>query len=25
VRVTVGTHEDHQHLSEALSKVLATA
>ena len=25
VRVTVGTHEDHEHLSEALSKVLATA
>jgi histidinol-phosphate aminotransferase len=25
VRVTVGTHEDHAHLSEALSKVLATA
>ncbi|MET0563204.1 MAG: histidinol-phosphate transaminase [Gaiellaceae bacterium] len=25
VRVTVGTHEDHEHLSEALSRVLATA
>jgi histidinol-phosphate aminotransferase len=25
VRVTVGTHEEHEHLSEALSRVLATA
>ena len=25
VRVTVGTREDHEHLSEALSRVLATA
>jgi histidinol-phosphate aminotransferase len=25
VRVTVGTHEDHEHLSEALSRVLAPA
>jgi len=25
VRVTVGTHEDHEHLAEALSKVLAPA
>jgi histidinol-phosphate aminotransferase len=25
VRVTVGTNEDHEHLSEALSRVLATA
>jgi histidinol-phosphate/aromatic aminotransferase/cobyric acid decarboxylase-like protein len=25
VRITVGTHEDHEHLSEALSRVLATA
>jgi histidinol-phosphate aminotransferase len=25
VRVTVGTHEDHERLSEALSRVLATA
>jgi histidinol-phosphate aminotransferase len=25
VRVTVGTHEDHEHLSQALSRVLATA
>jgi len=25
VRITVGTHEDHEHLSGALSRVLATA
>jgi histidinol-phosphate aminotransferase len=25
VRVTVGTQQDHEHLSEALSRVLATA
>ena len=25
VRVTVGTHEDHEHLAEALARVLATA
>jgi histidinol-phosphate/aromatic aminotransferase/cobyric acid decarboxylase-like protein len=25
VRVTVGTHEAHEHLSEALSRVLAPA
>jgi histidinol-phosphate/aromatic aminotransferase/cobyric acid decarboxylase-like protein len=25
VRVTVGTNEDHEHLAEALARVLATA
>jgi histidinol-phosphate/aromatic aminotransferase/cobyric acid decarboxylase-like protein len=25
VRVTVGTREDHEHLAEALARVLATA